>query len=433
MIKKWIAAIVVSGIAIASPSQAQTARYVLSLSDVDMVGTAYIEQNLGPRVAQPDTLSIFDLRRPAPNAVGQITASNSVFSPPLVMDVTPDGKLALVVETLQPRGQEATRLDQLVPGRTLRAFDLSNPAQPRLVSEVEIGARPSAIHINPAGDLAVAVGGSPANGLMFYRIQQNRVGQMKQIPLPLPPRPELTNEMVTSVQWHPSGRYIAVHLPSRSQVALIEVVRDSQGEVTDTRLWGNVITTNKFPFIGRFTPDGKFYITTDLMWGRDTQGFFFTNQGLLTSIRLAEVGSTGERARHSVTGVTTGGLHAETIAISPNGRYLVASRMGSTWYPKNHPAYNPQAALALYEINPADGRLQLRSEHQFEAMLPQGLAFDPSGQFIYVGVSQYERDQNPLRGAIEVWRVQTGAASTLERTQRIFRAPRGVHTLSVIR
>ncbi len=186
-------------ISVSSNAQSPTARYLLSLSDVDMVGTAYIDGNLGSPVEQLDTLSVFDLSGANSEAVGQVNASNSVFSPPLVMDVTSEG-LALVVETLQPRTQEATRLDQLVPGNVLRAFDLSDPTQPSLVDEVAIGKPPGAIHINPSSDLAVAVGGSPANGLMFYPIEQNSIGEMKQIPLPIPPRPDLTNEVVTSVQ-----------------------------------------------------------------------------------------------------------------------------------------------------------------------------------------------------------------------------------------
>ena len=221
-------------IGVSSNAQTPTARYLLSLSDVDMVGTAYIDGNLGPPVEQLDTLSVFDLSGSNSEAVGQVNASNSVFSPPLVMDVTPDG-LALIVETLQPRSQEATMLDQLVPGNTLRAFDISDPTQPSLVDEAAIGERPAAIAVNPGGDLALAVGRSLANGLMFYPIEQNGIGEMKQIPLPIPPRPDLTNETVTSVQWHPSGRYVAVNLPLRNQVVFIEVVRDEGGEVTEAK------------------------------------------------------------------------------------------------------------------------------------------------------------------------------------------------------
>jgi hypothetical protein len=73
--------------------------------------------------------------------------------------------------------------------------------------------------------------------------------------------------------WHPNGRYIAVNLVDRAQVVLYEVIRDGDGSVSAVRPWGNRVQSNKFPFVGRFSPDGCYYITSDIQWGIDTKGF----------------------------------------------------------------------------------------------------------------------------------------------------------------
>lgn len=48
-------------ICISGNAQSLQAKYILALSDVDMVATAYIDCNLGATVEQPDTLSIISV------------------------------------------------------------------------------------------------------------------------------------------------------------------------------------------------------------------------------------------------------------------------------------------------------------------------------------------------------------------------------------
>ena len=414
-------------ICLSSNARSPQAKYVLALSDVDMVATAYIDGNLGATVEQPDTLSVIPVPFSNTSQATTIEASNSVFSPPAVMDVTPDGKIALVIETWQPRPQGATQLDELVPGNTLRSFDVSDPNNIQLVSAVEVNTQPQAIATSPDGSLAAIVGLNVDEGITFVALNEQNLGEPQNFRFDLPERADLQTDEVSFIQWHPSGRFLAINLVNRAQVAFYEIV-SANGSVTDIRPYGNSVQVNKHPLTGCFTPDGKYYITSDLQWGADVPGFFGVNRGTLTTIRVAS--SEEERQNYSVA-VAEGGSASETIAVSPDGQFLVLSNMRNTGLLESDPLYDPEASLNLYSINSTSGILTKLGEWEYEATLPQGLVFDPSGDYLYVGVNAYD-DGNPLQGGIEVWQVVEGDNPQLKRTNTVVRAPRGVHTLAAI-
>jgi Lactonase, 7-bladed beta-propeller len=218
----------------------------------------------------------------------------------------------------------------------------------------------------------------------------------------------------------------------RNQIVFLAVNRAADGAIT-LAPWGNTVGVNKFPLTGAFSPDGRFYFTSDLMWGMDVEGFFRTNQGLITTIRVAPADASGEALRHVTTAVSPGGLATETIAVSPDGRLLAALSMRNTGQLPNDPIFDRRAGLSLYRIDAANGALSLVNETLFEAALPQGLAFDPSGELLYVGVNEYAGEEAHLKGAIEVWNVRSGDTPALTRTDKRMRAPRGVHTVVVVR
>ena len=72
-----------------------TGRYLVSVSDADMLPSAYIDGKLGP-VAGQDALSLIRLDRPVGDLKAvEVGVSNSVTGPPSVVGVSPDGRYAL--------------------------------------------------------------------------------------------------------------------------------------------------------------------------------------------------------------------------------------------------------------------------------------------------------------------------------------------------
>lgn len=77
-------------------------RYIVSVQDADMVSSAYVDGQLGPREGR-DTLAVIPLDGdPRDWTATELFASNSVAGPPAAVEITPDGRFAYVVETFAP-------------------------------------------------------------------------------------------------------------------------------------------------------------------------------------------------------------------------------------------------------------------------------------------------------------------------------------------
>ena len=415
------------------PAFAETPRIeaqtILVLSDADMVPTVYETGQLGPPDPRHrDTLSIITSPLSEAPLVRQVEISNSTYGPPGALDLSPDGRFAFVAETFGQRPAGATRLDELPHGNTIRSVRLDGDRS-TVVDSVRIGTQPQVVEVNPSGDLIVAITVDADRELAFVSLDDGQFGAVTSFGLELKPSIGVIPLKSTWVQWHPSGRYIAVNLVDRNQVAFYEVVRDQTGTVSDIRPWGNRVQTNKFPFVGRFSPDGRYYVTSDLQWGIDTEGFYGVREGILTTVRLADVGASGDEARHTVPHIVVGGWGAETIAFSPDGRFLITSNLRGTGKPDDSPNWTEHASLSLYELNSETGRLTLHGEWPVAGVLPQGLAFDREGRHVFVGVNRYRNDSASPGGAVEVWRIASESGPSLAATQKRFRLPAGVHTI----
>lgn len=402
---------------------------VFVLSDVDMVPTVYETGELGPPEPHHlDTLSIITSPTERSRSVAMMEVSNSTYGPPGALDISLDGQFAFVAETFHQRPEGATRLDHLQQGDTIRSLRLDGDRS-SVVDSIRIGIQPQAIHLNPAGDLIAAITVAADREITFVPVRKGRFGPVFSFGLGLDPSTGFIPLKATWVQWHPSGRYIAVNLVDRGQVAFYEVLRGKSGAVSAIRPWGNRVQTNKFPFVGRFSPDGRYYITSDVQWGIDTVGFYGVQEGILTTVRLADVGATGDAARHTVPHIALGSWGAETIAFSPDGRFLVTSNLRGTGKPDGSREWTKDASLSLYELDAETGRLLPHGEWPLAGMLPQGLAFDRTGQNLFVGVNRYRNDAAPLGGAVEIWRITTQGRPALTPTSDRIRLPAGVHTI----
>ncbi|MEO0377857.1 MAG: beta-propeller fold lactonase family protein [Cyanobacteria bacterium P01_A01_bin.17] len=292
--------------------------------------------------------------------------------------------------------------------------------------------QPQSVHFNGQGDLLAVVGLSSENGLTIIPVEQEQLGPPQTFSMELTQRADLPFDPAHHIRFHPTADIVAVNFTLRNQVVFFRIDRSAVGEVTGIQQWGNVVATNRFPFVGEFTPDGQYYITSDLMWGPEVPRFYgYRGQGTLTTIAVASPEATGDSAQHQLVAVATGGFQSETLAISDDGTLLALSNMRTTGLPTESDLFAPEASVSLYAINLDTGELLKQDEATFEALLPQGLAFDPSGQLLYVGLSEYFNDADaPLKGSVEAWRID---GSSLERTDLRYRAPRGVHVVKTIR
>lgn len=84
-----------------------------------------------------------------------------------------------------------------------------------------------------------------------------------------------------------------MNLDYRDQIAFFELQRDRTGN-SQLIPWGRPVNVGKDPFIGQFTPDGRFFLTSN--WGRNFGERVKTleqrlpeKRGTVSVIRLAEL------------------------------------------------------------------------------------------------------------------------------------------------
>jgi DNA-binding beta-propeller fold protein YncE len=439
-------AVIVSFLVIISistqPSHAQlpefTGRYIAALSDGDFLASTYVDGKL-PAPGVSDRLSILSLPLNGKQArVAQINASNSVTGAPYAMALSPNGRTVFVVETLGAAPAGATRREQLPPGNQLVAIDLSDPTRPTIQSQMAIAPKPETVHVHPSGDLLAISTQTPGKELVLVPFQDGRIGQpvefsLEQLGIQPDPAQFQNGLYISQVQWHPSGRYLAVNLDYRDEIAFYEVQRSSNGTFQLVS-WGRPVKVGKDPFTGQFTPDGRFYLSSN--WGRNFGEQVKTLEqrlpimrGTVSVIQLAEQSFSGSQVQHQVVSTAIADLSPESLAISPDGSKVVTVNMRGTAFPPNSPRFTRQASLSLMALDRASGQLRKINDYPFEGILPEGAAFDASSRFLAVAVYDYLTPRP--EGGIEFWRILQKPTLQLQPTGYAVDVGRGVHQVLV--
>ncbi|MGF1524016.1 MAG: YncE family protein [Leptolyngbyaceae cyanobacterium] len=409
-------------------------RYIAAISDADMRAYAYIDGQLGePRGT--DQLSLVTLPLPsAPALTSSIEVSNSVINPVYSLIASQDGNTIFVAETKEPREPEDQLLSDLDLGTTLRAVDVSDPTNPRVIAEVEVGIDPQGVDLDASGTTLALATKDPDAPLTFVTFTDGRFGEPTRLPMQgFAPVAELPDQgmLPHHVEWHPTADVIAVNANFRGQVQFFRVVRDADGGVADLVPWGNRVVTSKWPMSGKFSRDGRFYVTNDLQWGPDVR-LFYENAppSQLTVIELAPLDA-GDEAQHFVVGGVSLPRHAESIAFSNDGTLIATSNIGQFWLAPDEVGYS-QSSLSLVQFDPVAGQVTHLGDWAFDGILPEGIEFDASDQYVVAGVFEYETPE-PRQGALEFWHVlRDGETPSLERTDYVIETGPGAHSLIVV-
>lgn len=417
-----------------------TGRYIATLSDGDFLASTYGDGKL-PAPGVTDRLSIVNLPlNGKQEAIAQTNASNSVTGAPYALTLSPNGRTAFVVETLGAMPVGATRREQLSPGNQLVAIDLSNPDRPTVQSRMAVAPKPETVHIHPQGDLLAISTQTPDKEIILIPVQNNQLGQplefsLRQLGIQ-PDSERFQNGLyVSQVQYHPSGRYLAVNLDYRDEIAFYELQRNPQGK-PQLIPWGQPVKVGKDPFTGQFTPDGRFYLSSN--WGRNFGEQVKTLEqripetpGTVSVIQLAEFNTPASQVEHRVVSNAIADLSPESLAISPDGSKVVTVNMRGTAFPTNSPRFTCQASLSLMTLDRTSGQLTKIDDYPFAGILPEGAVFDASGDSLAVAVYDYFTPKP--EGGIEFWQVIQKPKPTLKRTGYVVDIGRGVHQVLVAR
>lgn len=398
-------------------------KYLAVISDGDFFASTYVDSQLTPLDSRyQDTLTILPL--PLGSETASIEVSNSVNAPPEVLALSPDGKTAFVIEYLGQRADTETRQD-LSPGRWLTMVDLTNPSQPQISDRLEIAQFPEAIDVHPNGKwLAITTDSGESEVLQLVPVNESGLGNPVSISLEEIGIPVAEGELNASyVEWHPNGRYLALNLYRQNRIVFLKFTQDEDSEEVNLKPWGKPVTVDADPYSGRFTPDGKYYLTAN--WKRNfeadsLEGRLPTQPSTVSLIRLSD-------DSHRVITTVVSDRSSEGIAISPDGKLVATANMRGTALPQDSPRFTREATVSLFSFDANTGRLTKAGDYPFEGVLPEGISFDATGEHLIVATFEYLDSD---KGGLEVWRIEQKPNLGLEYAGRI-NVPHGSHQVIV--
>ena len=300
-----------------------------------------------------DTVSIVDISAPeSPKIIANLPLENTIIGPPTNLAITPDGRLAIVANSIHQVPDGAGWKG--VPDNKLYVIDLTT-SPPSHIATVEVGKQPSGLDINRAGNLALVTNRAD-NSISVLSIQGKDVKLIDTVSM---------GDQVAAVAFTPDGkRALAVKFPAH-KVAVLDVN-------------GQKVTYDKYdmpvglwPYNIGVTPDGKLALTAD-------QGNGGRSDGHADTVSVIDLEANPPRViDHLVVGDAPEGFE-----ISPTGEIAVVMLVNGNDGPHNAWFYHKNGLVAVLKI---DGKKVTKVGEIEVGGLPEGAVFSPDGKYLYIG------------------------------------------------
>ena len=333
---------------VAAAAQAPPAQLLMGLDNKLFFEAA------GPRNGPPgtDAVAVISLADPAhPRITATLPLDNSVAGPPTNLQITPDGRLGLVASSLVNTPKDAGFA--AAPDNRLHVLDLQ-AQPPRLLETITVGRQPSGLSIRRAGDLAL-VANRAGRSISVLSIQGTAVRQVAEVPV---------EDEAAAVVFSPDGTraWFAKNLVHKVGVLRIEGTSVTYDKSLDMPVGLGVYNLD-------VTPDGTRVIAANTGTGSD---------GHAKTVSVIDATQQPPRVVDHV----TVGDSPEGFAITPDGRHAVAVLLRGTSAPHAAWSYTRTGAVVLLTL--ADGAARVTGAAE-AGNLPEGVAFSPDSQYVYVG------------------------------------------------
>ena len=335
--------------AIAGPVRAGTNDVLIGL-DSKVGFTDQGQVNIKPGT---DAVLVMDISNPeTPRIRASLPLANSLLGPPTNLQITPDGKLALVANSMDWVADGAGWKPS--PDNKLYVIDLTLDP-PKLIDTVQVGKQPSGLSINRAGTLAL-IANRADNSISVLKLAGTKVTLIDTVAI---------GEQVAHVVFTPDGkRALAAKFPG-NKVALLDVNGD---KVVYNK---QDIPVGLWPYNVDVTPDGKLALTAD-------NGFAGAADGNVDTISVIDIEANPPRVIDKVVVDEA----PEGFAISPTGKFAAAALLRGNNSDQKAFFYRPNGAIALLKI---DGKNVSRVQYIDVGGLPEGIVWSDDGQYLYVG------------------------------------------------
>lgn len=299
-----------------------------------------------------DAVLIMDISNPAkPKIRASLPLMNSLLGPPTNLQITPDGKLGLVANSVV-NNQDGT-VWKVAPDNKLFVIDL-NATPPKLTDTVTVGMQPSGMAISHKGDLALTANRA-GKSVSVLSIQNGTVKSLGDIPL---------EQEAAAVVISPDGKRAFVCLNLVNKVAVLSI--DGQKVTYDKSM---DIPAGFNPYNIDITPDGKYVIASNTGAGK--------NNGDAEVI----IDATGPHPH--VIDLMSPGTGPEGFAISPNGKWAITPLLLGSGAKQADWFKTKGGELVVMSIG-TGGKLTVTGKAALGG-LPEGIAYSPNSQYVYVG------------------------------------------------
>ena len=299
-----------------------------------------------------DLVAVLDISDPAhPQVTAQLPLPNTVFGPPTNLQITPDGKLGLVANSIVTAEKDGAWT--VAPDDTLHVLDMT-AQPPKLVETIKVGRQPSGLSIGHDGRTAL-VANRAGKSVSMLRIDGTSVKQVAEVALP---------DQAAAVAIAPDGKraFVAMNLAGTVGVLAIDGDRVTYDKKND-------IPTGPGVYNLDITPDGRTVVAANTA----TDG-----NGSLTTLALIDAAG----ANPHVAGFAPGGPGAGGRGVGPGGEGVGGARGAGGSGGGIAPGYHPNGVLQVFGLN--GQALSLAGGAELGA-IPEGVAWSPDSQWLYVG------------------------------------------------
>jgi DNA-binding beta-propeller fold protein YncE len=312
-----------------------------------------------------DEVLVMDVTNPAkPTIRARLNMANSLLGPPTNLQITPDGKLGLVansvIHTADGTGFKVSPDDRLF------VIDLT-ATPPHLADTVAVGKQPSGMAIARKGDLAL-IANRAGRSVSVLSIAAGKVTLAGDVPV---------EQEAASVAITPDGKRAFVCLNTVNRVGVLAI--DGQKVTYDKTL---DIPAGFNPYNVSVTPDGKYAIVSG------------TGSGKNNADMMTVIDATGPHPH--VVSVAAPGTGPEGFAISPDGKHVAAALIMGSGAKATDWFKTKGGEAVLMDLDAATGELNVVARAPL-GTVPEAMAFSPKGDYLYIG--------NYFDGDMQVFRV----------------------------
>jgi DNA-binding beta-propeller fold protein YncE len=283
-------------------------------------GKAVLNDGVNQVPANPvsDYVAVVDLGSKPPKTVAELLAPTSVVGPPQSVAVSADESIALVTSAMKLDEKDPKKL---VPDNTVTVIDLK-AAPPTVIGTATAGNGAAGVAINRAGTLALVANRS-AGTVSVFTIADKKLSAAGTIQLGERSGP-------SAVAFSPDGKRALVTRDGDHKISVLSV---DGGKVEYTK---RDLNAGLRPYSMEISSKGDVALVGNIGIG----------QGDADTISLIDIKAEPPRVVDTV----SVGQTPEGVALSPDGKFAVATVMNGSNKPKASPFFNDFGLVKVYAI-----------------------------------------------------------------------------------